>query len=426
MAAAANAAPGLNNWVTHAYGQVMRVLLINDSSTPSGGAEMMSLALRDSLRERGHDAKLFSSRARYDAALTPEADETCFGTTTAFRQVLRMANLSAYWHLRRMLQNYRPDVVHVRMMTTQLSSLILPLLRNYPAIYHGTWHEAICPTGMKMLPDMSTCQMSAGLTCWKQGCVSNAAGPLIAIQYRLLARWRHVFQQVVTNSHYLARQLQAAGWGEPAVIWNGVPEVPPRKPLRGPPTIGFVGRLVPEKGIETVIRALPSLRERLPNLRLNVVGDGPERPMMEQLCRDLKLESSVNMLGALTRDEAERQLQSAWVQVVPSICQESFGLVAAEAQMRGTAVVASRRGGLPEVVVDGQTGSLVEPQNPAQLAEALLPFLTNREWAERVGGAGRVRALQEFSLETCTTKFIELYGRVIDQWQSRSGARPTI
>jgi glycosyltransferase involved in cell wall biosynthesis len=397
----------------------MRILIVNDSSTPSGGAEIMSLTLRDALRERGHEALLFSSRARYGSAPIA-ADATCFGSVSPVRQILRMANPSAYWQLRKLLRQFRPDVVHVRMMTTQLSSLILPLLRDYPALYHVTWQEAICPTGMKTLPDLSPCQVSAGIACWQNGCVSSLAWPFIATQYRWLNRWRDVFTRVVPNSHYTAEQLLAAGWPRVEVIWNGVQVVEPRPPLVHPPTIAYAGRLVAEKGVETVLRAFPLLRQSFPSLRLLVVGDGPQRQYLERICQELAISSAVEMTGALPRDQAEQRLKGAWVQLVPTVCQESFASVAAEAQMRGTAVVAARRGSLPEVVIDGETGTIVEPQDPQQLALAIHPYLADRNWAEQVGQAGRARAMREFRLETCVAKFVDLYAQMIAEHQLKS------
>lgn len=396
----------------------MRILLINDSSTLSGGAEIMSLSLRDALRDRGHEALLFSSRVLYGPSPVA-ADITCFGSTTPVRQLLRLANPSAYRELRRLLRQYRPEVVHVRMMSTQLSPLILPLLRPFPSIYHATWHEVLCPTGMKTLPNLSECRMPAGMACWRNGCVSTLTWPLLSLQHRLIWEWRDVFTRVVANSHFLARQLESAGWAQADVIWNGVPDVEPRPPLAEPPTIAFAGRLIPEKGAEETVRAWLLLRQDIPGLKMLVVGDGPQRLKIEQLVQDPEIARDIEFTGLIPRDVAERSLCRAWVQVVPSLCQESFGLVAAEAQVRGTAVVATRRGGLPEIVADGETGTLVENPTPEQLAMALRPLLTNRAWAEQLGQAGRKRARQFFLLENCVTRFLDVYARAIAEHSAR-------
>src|SRR5688572_7000123 len=103
----------------------MRILFVNDYATPTGGAEIMTLALRERLRERGHDARLFASCA--GAGTTNGAAEyRCFGATTGFRTLLQVANPWAAQELRRALADFQPDVVHVRLFLTQLSPLILP------------------------------------------------------------------------------------------------------------------------------------------------------------------------------------------------------------------------------------------------------------------------------------------------------------
>jgi glycosyltransferase involved in cell wall biosynthesis len=236
-----------------------------------------------------------------------------------------------------------------------------------------------------------------------------------------------MFTRMVSNSYYLAQRLEEAGWGRSEVIWNGVPEVLQRGPLGDSPEIGFSGRLIPEKGAETLIQAFAQLKPRIDvPMRLLVIGDGPERTRLERLCSKLSVASMVTFTGAMTREESERRLQRAWVQVVPSICQESFGLVAAEAQMRGTAAIVTRRGGLPEIIEAGKTGTLVDPQDPMQLAEAIWPYLVDRSKAERFGQAGRERALRVFHLDTCVSKFLELYDRVILEHRGKTSKGDTL
>lgn len=109
----------------------MKILLVNDYSTPTGGAEIRMLGVRDGLRERGHDARLFAGSAQPTTGNA--ADYECFGTLSRFRSLLQTANPFAYVELKRVLAEFRPDVVHVRIFLTQLSPLILPLLRNIPS-----------------------------------------------------------------------------------------------------------------------------------------------------------------------------------------------------------------------------------------------------------------------------------------------------
>jgi len=115
------------------------------------------------------------------------------------------------------------------------------------------------------------------------------------------------------------------------------------------------------------------------------------------------------MLAHLSRPEVERLFDGAWVQVVPSRWAEPFGLVAAEAMMRGTAVVASAFGGLNEIVKDSKTGFLVPPGSVSALSEALLNILQDRDLAEQMGRAGREVATLHFNEEKYVDRLVQLY-----------------
>ena len=386
----------------------MKILLVNDTAVPAGGAEAMSLTLRQALRARGHDARIFATTALARAG-DSFADYTCFGTTSAWRTANRVYNLSAHRALGRVLNQFEPDVVHVRMFLTQLSPAILPPLRRVPSLYHATWYEAICPTGLKMLPDQSICRERAGVACRRHGCLSRRAwGPLM-IQRQLFLAWRRAFDMVVANSHALKKRLLEDGIRPVEVIWNGVPRRAPRPPLECPPTASYAGRLSGEKGVDILLRAFARVVKRLPGARLLVAGDGPQRAALEELTARLGLVGQVRMLGHLSRAEMEHRLETAWVQVVPSRLEEPFGLAAAEGMMRGTAVVATDAGGLREIVQHGRTGLRVPPGDVEALAAALLQLLGNRERAEVLGRAGRTRAGAHFSQEACADQFIGLY-----------------
>ncbi len=395
----------------------MKILLVNDYATPTGGAEVFTLALRNGLRQRGHDARLFASSARPSAGAST-ADYECFGTISRFRTLLQTANPWAFVQLRRVLADFQPDVVHVRMFLTQLSPLILPLLRDVPSLCHVVWYRPICPLGTKMLPDGTACHVPAGAVCYRNHCLPLRDWVPLMLQMALWRRWRHAFDLIAANSEAVRRRLMAEGIEPVEVVRNGVPIQPARPPLGFPPVIAFVGRLVREKGADILLRAFAKVQAQMPETRLLLVGDGPEGEYLRRVIADLGLSSQVSLLGHLPHEEVERVCAAAWVQAVPSRWAEPFGIVAAEALMRGTAVMASNSGGLAEVVQDGRTGLLVPPGDVNALAEALLRLFRDRELAEQMGKAGREMALVRFNEAMCIERFIELYQRIC-----QSGAR---
>jgi len=386
----------------------MKILLVNDYGTPTGGTELLTLALRDGLRERGHDARLFTSSAR-PGIWDSHADYECIGTTSRFRTLLQTANPWAYWQLRRVLAKFQPDVVHVGMFLTQLSPLILLLLKDVPSLYHVHWYRPICPIGTKTLPDGNPCEVPAGTVCYHNRCLPLRDWLPLMLQMKLWRRWRNYFNLIVANSEAVKGRLVAEGIEPVEVVWPSIPTRPLRPPLSTPQTVAFAGRLVREKGVDVLIKAFANVAKQIPVSKLLIAGDGPEWKSLNMLISSLELTSNVNMLAHLSRPEVERLFDGAWVQVVPSRWAEPFGLVAAEAMMRGTAVVASAFGGLNEIVKDSKTGFLVPPGSVSALSEALLNILQDRDLAEQMGRAGREVATLHFNEEKYVDRLVQLY-----------------
>ena len=392
----------------------LRVLLLNDYDRPIGGAERLTAALATGLVARGHEVRVFSSSASGPAA-GGFADARCFGTEGPLRAALEVANPSAVWRLRRLLASYRPDVVHARLVLTQLSTAILPLLAEWPAIYHATWYRAVCPTGTKRLPSGEQCARRPGRVCLSEGCTPVWKWAPLMAQRALLRRWFGVFDRVVANSAHVRRELVADGLRCDEVIWNGVPTRPARPALEGPPRVLFAGRLVREKGVDVLLEAFARVVRAVPQARLDVAGDGPLRSELEALARARGLERQVEFLGHLDGEALEQRAERAWVQAVPSQWAEPFGLVVAEAMMRGTAVLASDLGGPAEVVDEGRTGRLVAPGDVGAWGDGLVELLTDRQRVERLGAAAREQALARLSLDVFTERCLDAYRGVLER-----------
>ena len=391
----------------------MKILLVNDYGGATGGAELQMLRLRDQLRDHRHDARLFASNAEAVAGNPNLADYVCYGSTSRVQVLSQTLNLSAYWSLRRTLNEFQPDVVHVRMFLWQLSPLILPLLKPYPCLYQTAVYKAICPLGTNILPDGRACRLTPGIACLQQSCLTPQTWIWLMAQRSLWQRWKGSFNRVVALSNGMKRELEQAGIRQVSVIYNGVPERSARAPLESPPIVGYAGRLSIEKGVETLFRAFAKIVEQVPEARLKLAGKGPAETALKELSLQLGIADRIAWLGHLSRPELEQQFDAVWVQVVPSLWAEPFGNVTTEAMMRGTAVVASAVGAQPEIIgpETGATmpGKLVPPGDVDALAAMLLLILQRRSLAEQMGQAGRQRAVAEFSETRCVENFLCLY-----------------
>jgi glycosyltransferase involved in cell wall biosynthesis len=200
-----------------------------------------------------------------------------------------------------------------------------------------------------------------------------------------------------------------------AVIHNGVDAQPPaaETPTVPEPFVFVSSRLVETKGVRVAIEAAAILRERGHPVSVVVAGDGPQRSQLEQLARDRDISSSVTFLGSVPH-AVSRTLAARSLLVVLATYREGFGMVALEAMMAEKPVVASNSGGLPEILVDGQTGLLEPPGDAAAFADGIQALLADPERAAAMGRRGRERAERLFTWSHTVDGYLAAYSRVLD------------
>jgi len=170
------------------------------------------------------------------------ADEVCYGTVSPIRRVLQAMNPHAVLRLRQLLRTYRPDIVHVKMFLTQLSPLILPLLRSVPSLLHVINYNLVCPINTKILPDGSACHFAPGRICHATGCISWAGVARAAVQRMFIDL--SVFDRIIANSRWVAERLRGEGIRVDGWVENGIPVRAQRPALGAGPVVGFAGRLI--------------------------------------------------------------------------------------------------------------------------------------------------------------------------------------
>lgn len=195
-------------------------------------------------------------------------------------------------------------------------------------------------------------------------------------------------------------------------IVNGVTGAPPAPEGVDPEAVFFSGRHSDEKGLSTLISAWPAVLARKPQARLLIAGAGNETSHLQHFARELAIDHSIDWLGWLDRETNRIMAAQCQLIVVPSLWQEPFGLVAAEASLASRPVVASRVGGLIDIVRDGVTGILVEPGDKEALSHAMIRLLDDPALADGFGRAGAEWVEQEFSMTQCASRHSALYQQV--------------
>jgi glycosyltransferase involved in cell wall biosynthesis len=234
------------------------------------------------------------------------------------------------------------------------------------------------------------------------------------------ARWERLnterAERVVVPSHYSATVAHEV-YEVPAERLAVVPEpidvqewrrrfaaVPPAP--RGAPTVLSVARMYPRKRLEDLLRAAVLLRDRIPPVRIRIVGEGPESARLHALHATLGLGETVTFLGDVSRQALAVEYVRADCFCLPSV-QEGFGIVFAEAMVAGLAVVACRAAAVPEIVEDRRTGLLVNRESPEELAMALETLLMNDGLRADLGHAGAAR-VAAFDLEPVARRFAQV------------------
>jgi glycosyltransferase involved in cell wall biosynthesis len=189
----------------------------------------------------------------------------------------------------------------------------------------------------------------------------------------------------------------------------------PRSPGDGR-TLLFVGRLIERKGAAFAVRAVAELARQGRDVRLVIVGDGPERAALSALATSLDVAGRIELTGALATSSVRDWYERATILLMPTITdwkgeQEGFGMVVVEAMAHGIPVVASRSGGIPDIIRDGETGVLVPEGDANAIAASVARLLDHPAEAERLGAAARADVRERFAPTRIAAAFDTVYRR---------------
>jgi glycosyltransferase involved in cell wall biosynthesis len=216
--------------------------------------------------------------------------------------------------------------------------------------------------------------------------------------------------------HAHARKVQRIRNGiDPSVYTSAT--TPGASAPAGVLSIGCAGRLIPGKGVDCLIEAVARLQRTYP-ISLAIAGEGPERTRLEALAGSIGIAQVVHFVGLVSNMAAFWQASD--VAVVPSEMTESFSMTTLEAMASGKPVLATRNGGICEVVVNGETGTLVPAGNVEALAGALRSY-ADADLRARHGLAGRARAEQHFHIDASARAYLRLFDEIATRRPRRAG-----
>jgi glycogen(starch) synthase len=338
-----------------------------------GGVEVLARHFLPAMRSRGYELAVVTS---HGSLSLPDEDvddgvpvyRFPFQTALASRNAQQVLN--ALHAVARLKRRFKPDLVHINL--------------SDPSVFFHLHSARAHPAPSLVVLSVALPQRAAAAADTLLGNVLGSASWVVTNSAAMLAEARALLPAITPRS---------------SVIYNAVvapDDVPTPLPFDAPRVL-CLGRIVDDKGFDIAVTAFADLASRFANARLLIAGDGPARPLLEQQAARLGIASRVDFIGWVPPERVPALINTATVVVMPSRWREAFGLVALQAAQMGRPVIATRVGGLPEVVVHQQTGLLVEKDDSRGLADALAFLLGHPTAAEAMGRAGRERALAVFS-----------------------------
>ncbi|MBN2566868.1 glycosyltransferase family 4 protein [Candidatus Woesearchaeota archaeon] len=392
----------------------MKILMVHDLGYRYGGGEIYLLNIRKALEQRGHTVRIFTSDYNPTGESLFADDVAPTGEGSLFR-MRRIWNRKAKSRLAEVCASFRPDVVHVHSVFYHLSGMALRALRKYPTILTVHNYFMFCGTGLKYYPDYEICTHTFGMVCVRKGCI-----PFKEYLFQLVLR--HVLRRDLKNvnlfvpcSSYGASLLKQNHYSKFYMLNHGIDLTGyASNPLPKDKNLLYFGRLVREKGVDYLIRGMPKVLERFPEYRLQIIGDGPERRNLAELAKSLGVGSKVRLLGHLQNERIKRYIQRSRIVYVPSIWPDNSPITIYETLACGKAIIASRVGGIPDLVHDGKNGFLVDRNDSDAIAEKTVALLRDPALLKRFGEHSRKLAEEEFEIGVHIGKLVSLYCQVIE------------
>jgi glycosyltransferase involved in cell wall biosynthesis len=406
----------------------MRILFCNKYNYPFSGTEAYLFEAMELMRCRGHEVALFSMAdprglpTPHDRHFVPHID---FKKQSGLVPKLEMAGHAIYSHearirIRAMIAEFRPDVAHVRNIYHHLSPSILWELRKQgvPVVYHLNDFKVLCPS-YNMVLRGEACEACKGGGFWhalQEKCYPGWGARLTLVAEAYVHKWLGTYRKCVDGflapSQFVRDKFVEHGWDaskfEVLPHFQSVKNVVERCAEDAP--VLYFGRLSAEKGVDDLLRAMQSL----PNLRLVVAGEGPERPRLRQLAAELKL-ANVEFAGQMRGTELRSAIANSRFTVLPSHAYETLGKTILESYAEGRAVIATDLGSRRELVHTGKTGLLYKTGDIEELAAAIQFLSSQPEIADEMGRAGREQMRRNHTQEAHYQALIGLYQRLLDR-----------
>ncbi len=397
----------------------MKILIINDSCKEVGGTETYVFGIIKLLREQGKEVFLFSydderREDEYSLILNHRAKKSRF-LINKFGFSRRV-----YKELKNYINKINPDIIHVHNNYIYSNSVLLALKKsNKPVIHHVHDWGLICPTSWSVYKKtLKICKSVEGVQfkCWRKGCLPFHHWISTYLRNKIRIKLeRSTIDLFISPSIKLRDYLKEHDMNP--VIWlpQFIEFEESNISIPDDNIVLYVGALSKNKGVEFLINSFPLIKNEVKNSKLHIVGDGPERERLENLCKELKIENDVIFFGRIPHENVEEHYKKAKVLAMPSVWMENGPFVLYEAMSFGKAIVATKRGGIVDLVRDGINGFIVKAADPEAMAAKIAKLLKDKKLLKEYSENSQKIIKEEFTTKKHLKYLNNLYKDVIEK-----------
>ena len=405
----------------------MRIILVHNNFSTQGGAEVFYHEVGRVLEKNGHKVAYFSVAESECsspwAEYFPEAVEYKRGSlvSTLSRFTSMIYSKDAKYKLGELIRFFKPDIIHTFAIYTKLTPSVLDACSEFeiPVVMSCNDYKHICPS-YKLYHHGKICEECKGgrfyraivNRCSHDSLIYSTAVALEAYAHSYINIYRKNIHTFLFSSNFMAQKTEEF-WGKGSFRWrllkNPFNSQAYNQSFSPEGSVLFFGRLIEEKGLVNLVKAA----SLLPDIDFRIVGDGPDKEWLQEYSQDLGCKN-ITFVGPKWGEDIDVEIQSCRFVVVPSVWHENFPYVINQSFAFGKPVIGSNRGGITELVSNGERGIIYEATDSDALAQSIKRLWSDPECVKSMGKAAKTYSDKQFNDVTFYETLISIYREVIE------------
>lgn len=386
----------------------MKILMVHDISHMYGGGESYIINIRKKLEEEGHKVRVAAAKTGDDQQQIADYFLKSYEGRISSR-LSRIINLKAYFQMKKITKEFKPDIIHIHSLFYRLSPFILGALKKYPIVVTVHNYVWFCGNGVKYYQDnFEICNQKFGSNCYKRKCLKKNEYFLQKILRFFNKIYFKNINYFITCSSYGYKLVKQNSFNNVKMLLHGI-DVKDNsfQKLSNEKNFLFIGRLEKEKGVDYLIRAFAYFKNEK-GIKLFIAGDGPEKNNLINLSRNLKVKN-VFFLGKISREEIKKYYSESIATVVPSIWPENSPIVIYESLSYGRPVIGTVVGGIPDLVKNKKNGLLIKRKDAEAIFNAMNYLINNKNIRESLSINARKFAEDKINIDIHIKKLVNIY-----------------